>query len=340
MRTALRLFAGLVGFLITAILGLALVVYVQYRRDDHPITIPAPRGPHPVGRILADWNDAARHRELMVFLWYPAPDSALGPHPEYIPGKWGELALRQMLPIPSRRLRAIRVNAIDNAPVAGDALPILVMLPGMGRIPADYTTLAEDLASHGYVVAGVTPTGSSRPVVFSDGRVDWGSEDVPVDPAQAQQLVDTWAGDASFALGRLERDGRFASHLDLARTGIFGHSFGGNVAAHVLSGDTRFSRGVNMDGSFFGDPIKLDKPFLILESNDSETLIDRTICDRDPAGCEVRTFPKALHMDFSDSAILPSRFPFPKSMLLLGDVDGQQFLYDISDDLRTFFARM
>jgi len=288
-----------------------------------------------------DWQDPTRHRELMVFLWYPARDAAAGQRSEYIPGKWGELAAEGMFPIPAKRLREIRSSAIENAPWNDSAVPVLVMLPGMGRIPAHYTTLAEDLASYGYLVAGVAPTGSSRPVVFPDGRTVEGSEEELSNPAKAQQLIETWTADASFTLDELRRDQRFASHLDAARIGIFGHSFGGNVAARVPHSDPRFLRAVNLDGAFFGEPPeRFDKPLLILESAEGSTTIDRGICNRGPAPCEVRTFPKAQHMNFSDSSILPSRFPLPKSMMLLGDVDGPQFLREVSDSLRGFFAQM
>jgi predicted dienelactone hydrolase len=150
-----------------------------------------------------------------------------------------------------------------------------------------------------------------------------------------------WAADASFALDELRRDQRFSSHLDATRIGIFGHSFGGDVAARAPHSDQRFLRAANLDGAFWGDsPEKFDKPLLILESAEGSGTIDRSICDRDRAKCEVRTFPKAQHMNFSDASVLPSRFPLPKSMMLLGDVDGPQFLREVSDSLRGFFDQM
>jgi hypothetical protein len=45
-------------------------------------------------------------------------------------------------------------------------------------------------------------------------------------------------------------------------------------------------------------------------------------------------------MNFSDSSMLPSRFPLPKSVALLGDVDGAEFLREVSDQLRNFFGEM
>jgi dienelactone hydrolase len=265
-----------------------------------------------------------------------------GRHCEYIPGKWGELEAQRMLPIPARRYQEIHASAIESAPLASGVMPVLVLLPGMGRIPAHYTTLAEDLASYGYVIVGVTPTGSSRPVVFSDGRVVEGSEfDPDVESrAQAQQLIETWAADASFSLDQLCREPHFAARLHLNRTGIFGHSFGGDVAAHALRLDSKFSRAASLDGGppFFGDSItRLDRPLLILEGGPE---IHRTACDFDRTNCTIRSYADARHMNFSDAGILPSRLPFPKSLMMLGDVDGAQFLRDVSDRLRDFFSQM
>jgi hypothetical protein len=214
LRKTSRFLAAAVGIVVVAVLAFVLSMGFQYRRNDRAIALPVPRGPYPVGRTLVDWNDNRRNRELMVFIWYPAPVGVSGRRSEYIPGIWGELEARNMNPIPANRLREIEVSAIKDAPVASGAMPVLVMLPGMGRIPAQYTTLAEDLASYGYLVVGVTPTGSSDVVVFPDGHIVWGSEEAKVatldDRPKAQELVATWAGDASFALDQLARDPRSA----------------------------------------------------------------------------------------------------------------------------------
>lgn len=345
LRKLLRLLAAAAGLGIAAVLAVVFSYYVQYRRNDHPIVFPAPRGPHPVGRVLMDWTDARRHRELMVFLWYPAEERASGARAEYIPGKWGALEAT-VDPIPAKRYREIQVSAIENAPLGSGRMPVLVMLPGMGRIPAHYTILAEDLASYGYLIAGVTPTGNSRPVVFSDGRVDEGIDDAEQlglsDRVKAQGLIDTWAADASFALDQVAHDSRFAERVQLDKTGIFGHSFGGEVAAHIAGQarrfDARFLRAAGLDGgpSTFGDPVThLDKPLLILAGG-----TDGTVCDFDRANCSLRLYPQARHMNFSDAGVLPSRFPFPKFLLMLGDVDGTQFLHEVADRLRAFFDQM
>jgi hypothetical protein len=100
----------------------------------------------------------------------------------------------------------------------------------------------------------------------------------------------------------------------------------------------RFLRAANLDGGppFFGDPVAdLGRPLLILQGS-----ADRTACDFDRVHCTLMTYPEAQHMNFSDAGVLPSRFPFPKLMLMLGDVDGAHFLYEVADRLRAFFDEM
>ena len=169
---------------------------------------------------------------------------------------------------------------------AGDGaaiMPALVLLPGMGRSPADYTTIAQDLASYGYLIAGVTPSRMMDARNLSD-------------PALAHELLSIWSADASFALDQLLLDRRF--RIDAARVGIFGHSFGGNVALHELITDQRFARAANLDGSLYGGPIDaVRKPMLILcaDGIDPEW---QPFCKSGRAECA--DFPKARHMDFAD----------------------------------------
>jgi hypothetical protein len=68
------------------------------------------------------------------------------------------------------RLDRLRTSTFDNAPVAEGRFPLVVLEPGLGLAAAQFTTLAQELASHGYVVAGVTPTYSANVTVLG-GRV-------------------------------------------------------------------------------------------------------------------------------------------------------------------------
>jgi dienelactone hydrolase len=334
---------------IAAVLG---VVGVQYYRNDRPILLPKPRGPYPVGRVLFDWTDDGRHRELMIFVWYPAPLGTVGRTAEYLPDRWGELAFKRTFPIPARRIRETRVSAIEHAPFLAGRHPVLILSPAMGSIPADYSSLAEDLASFGYIVAGVTPTGSARVVVFSNGRIVYGEDSLDLEhPEFAQPLVERWVGDFSYVLDRLASEPMFSQRIDWMRAGVIGHSFGGAAVMHALRTEERFKRGANLDGAPQGVPIAgLTKPLVIVNGEplppSQKALNDRIlsemkrICDSDSAGCRFEDFPEAGHMNFSDVAVLPSRFPIPRSHFGLTSIDGPAFLRKISDLLRVFFDEM
>lgn len=354
MRTG-RLSQALAAVIALGVFGAAVflaVIAVQYSRNDRPIVLPNPRGSYAVGRTVADWTDARRSRELMVFIWYPAPAGARGDHAAYIPGKWGTLAAEGYVVIPARRMETIAVGAIDGAPVAPGSHPILVLLPAMGRAPAHYTTLAEDLASHGYVVAGVAPTGSTRNVVFPSGRLVEGEHDPDASNAEFdRQVVQTWIDDAGFTVDQILATRPFADVADRARIGILGHSFGGAVAMQILNEDSRFKAAANLDGSPWRDPVRsLDRPLLILLGgqppavlgpfvpDDAEKL--RAICKADRAGCEIQHYEQAGYADFSDDAVLPSQFPFPERVLGRGRVNGEKFQRQVADRLLAFFGRM
>jgi pimeloyl-ACP methyl ester carboxylesterase len=180
-------------------------------------------------------------------------------------------------------------------------------------------------------------------VVFSDGRQVAGREFDPGEagPIESQKAIDIWAGDAAFVLDQLAVDPRFKAHIDPKRVGILGHSFGGCVSAHLLARDARFLRAAVLDSEFFGQPIgKLNRPLLILESGPRIEPEWETLCASNGAKCTTRLFPHAGHMDFSDAALLPSRFPLPRSLLMLGDVDGLQFQREVSDRIKEFFDQM
>ena len=92
------------------------------------------------------------------------------------------------------------------------AYPVLVMQPGMGPMAPDYTVLAENLASHGYVVVGINQTYTSNLVVFPDGRVALRRPAEPSPtvtarppPADGDRIMGVWKQDARFVLDQLDQ---------------------------------------------------------------------------------------------------------------------------------------
>ena len=110
--------------------------------------------------------------------------------------------------------------------------PILVFEPGAGVNAAFYSTFTEDLASHGYVVFGIEPTGwvSTR---FPDGHTTPFSNKRSDDPAWfLGTAFPLWAADLRFTVDQIagwnnDPKSLFFHRLDLTKIGAFGHSFGG-----------------------------------------------------------------------------------------------------------------
>jgi len=120
------------------------------------------------------WAAGVNARELMVSLWYPAVPSD-GPRARYMTPAESRLQLtgRGITGVPPDALSMVRTNAVSDATPAGrqGSLPLVVLSPGFTNPRNTLTGLAEDLASHDYVVAGIDHTYESLATAFPDGRV-------------------------------------------------------------------------------------------------------------------------------------------------------------------------
>src|SRR5262249_28452942 len=85
--------------------GVFLVVLaaVRVEAQSQPALLPSPTGQYNVGRTALQWTDSSRsdptspdgHRQLVVWLWYPATKGQK--FAEWQPGKWGELFWARLL---------------------------------------------------------------------------------------------------------------------------------------------------------------------------------------------------------------------------------------------------
>jgi len=241
-----------------------------------------------VGRVTVHWTDRSRveplapdrsPRELVVDVWYPA-DSAAGPAAEYLDPSAFEQPfsaerLKRYLRTAYDAIRGglVRTHGVRGAPFARSAKrsPVLIFSHGGGEARETYTAQLEDLASHGYVVAAITHTYEAVLAVFPDGRhVVSSSKRWPArtssQPREANpDRLRWWADDIRFVLNELGRENRigssrlpFAGRLDLARVGAFGHSAGGQAAAHACQIDRRLRACLNQDGFTSMAPFYLD----------------------------------------------------------------------------------
>lgn len=257
----------------------ALAALLSARADEpapaasHPESLPAPTGPHKIGRASFHCQDAQRSeletsapddvRELMVHLFYPADPSATGELAVYVPDVddmrevWNDEQRARIKRMPTRCIE-------DAMPLQGNSLlPVAIFAPGGGMKALTYHALLEDLASHGWVVAAIDPPYNARAVRFPDGRVLGGlrpdqrgwTEPKNSDEFERNYIarIGHWARDVSFVidqLNALNQTGRFAQRFDLERgVGVLGHSRGGHAAGAARLVDDRVRGGVNLDGT-------------------------------------------------------------------------------------------
>ena len=79
-----------------------------------------------------------------------------------------QLTSRDVTGVPPDALSTVRTNAVSDAAPARDegSLPLVVLSPGFTNPRSTLTGLAEDLASHYYVVAGIDHTYESFATAF------------------------------------------------------------------------------------------------------------------------------------------------------------------------------
>ena len=317
--------------------AIAVCVTVLWVEHNSDLTLPQPTGPFAVGRTIYDWIDDSSmdalapapgtKRELLVWIWYPAKPGA--PVDDYMPA---QLRAADRIPAIFRLLTRdpakVHCHSLRDAAIADEqpSYPVLILRGGGSSPVVNYSTLAEDAASHGYFVLGLDAPYRTRVVAFPDGRVITRRPETnpelysgPELTRLANRLQNAWTGDVSFVLDRLAQlhEPRFLGRLDLSRVGVFGHSFGGATAAQFCSVDSRCKAGIDIDGALFGSVIQvgLNKPFMFLLSEHGDFSSDaevrqieadiETVYNRLPADSRIRVIIRdASHFTFSDDGAL------------------------------------
>jgi predicted dienelactone hydrolase len=264
------------GIAVLTALALALSAAPVSAAEDPALRLPAPTGKNPVGTTSLYLKDTSRpdpwvpsvpYRELMVSLFYPTASSH-GPEARYMTPAESELLLADggLTDLPPDLLSTVRTGAVRDARPVGRAhsLPLVVLSPGHTKPRATLTSMAVDLASHGYVVAVVDHTYENVGQSFPDGRV------TTCVTCEMEKDESVWitlnrgrATDVSFVLDELLRTW---PQIDPSRIAMGGHSAGGASSIPALLTDPRIKAGFDIDGSTYdvipegGQP----KPFLFL----------------------------------------------------------------------------
>jgi len=377
---ARRIFKGVAILAILAVLGVAILFASLWLEHRTEVTLPTPTGSFAVGRAVYDWVDdktldttapvPGTRRELLVWIWYPSAAGQPAVIDDYLPAPLRAAVLRSRPPLINkfltRDLSKVHGHSMRNSDLSPQqrSYPVVIMRAGASAGVTNYSTLAEDLASHGYVVVGFDAPYRTGLVVFPNGRVIKATpENDPElclrqeEARCANRLLAAWTADIAFVLDRLEQlntsdvSHKFSGRLDMTRVGVFGHSFGGAAAALFCHEDSRCKAGIDIDGAPHGSVIQagIDRPFMFLLSDHSgesdpesrQIMANiQSIYDRLPADERLRVVIRgANHFTFSDDGALL------KSHLLRGvlhafgklGVDGRRQLSVTAYCLHTFF---
>lgn len=277
-------------FIVIGLIATACFLYVFPVFD-----LPAPVGELKVGTQVFHFVDPSREetfgktatgkRELMVQVWYPA-QAGTGKYAPFIPDTriLRYMAANYGLPgFTFQHLKYISSHAYSGAEVssAQTSYPLILGNPGFGSSRFLHTSQAENLASHGYIVAVIDHTYNTFATEFPDGRITTSTtndlfspdHDYRTEIGNRDKLGKVLTVDVSFALDQFEliQSGHIPSQLkgriDLGHVGVFGHSIGG-ATAYDAAYDPRIAVGIDIDGGLYRlrDREGLRKPFLFMNS--------------------------------------------------------------------------
>ena len=353
------------------ILLLPAVASVALAQSPGPGTntiLPALSGRFTVGRMSFDWTDESRidslapqpgtKRELTVWVWYPASVTNTSTPSEYIPAQWRAAMAKRQSPEASKMWRdpsLVRCHSFDSVQVAPvpSTFPIVIMKPGIGALALDYTTICEDLASHGYIVVASDSPYNTFLVVHKDGRVVPANGAASPRGTNSMRVAEIWNSDNRFLLDRLadlnkhDPDKMFQGRLDMTKVGVMGHSFGGATAAESCNRDPRCKAGVDLDGQLYGEIINtgIKRPFMFLLADHSGTLSgeDQRIAaqikanyDHSATGREYVSLRDSGHFNFSDKCLLLTG-PVPRQSNTIGKIDARRGLSAAAACVSVFF---
>jgi predicted dienelactone hydrolase len=292
-----RIVTALAALVMLIILAIGTLLGSLWVERGTEIALPVPTGPFAVGRTTYDWRDEAvtdalaptpgTKREVVVWIWYPVTKGQSHPITEdYLPPEWRtavESTRGGAIRILTRDPAKVRTHSIRNADVSPQepSYPVVILRGGASAQVTNYSTLAEDLASYGYVVVGIDAPYRTTVVVLQDGRVIQRTPENNPELVSGQDLIhratrllSAWTSDMRFVLDKLEQlntsdpSGKFTGRLDMTRAGVFGHSFGGAQAAQFCSEDSRCKAAIDIDGAPLGSVVTsgLNRPLMFLFS--------------------------------------------------------------------------
>ncbi|HUE97818.1 MAG TPA: hypothetical protein VMN99_01110 [Anaerolineales bacterium] len=336
-------------------------------------SIPTPNGPYQVGTRIYELTDSTRQelysskdeaRRFQIQVWYPSEISSSDERAPWI--SHADIyapAIATYINMPSfflDHLALVEMPAYKESNVAptNEGYPVILFSHGWNGFNAQNTGQAIELASHGYVVAGIQHTYGAVITMFNDGSIAYnnpsalpgGAPDEEYEAA-AQKLVDQWAGDLAYALDFLQEqtndpESPFYESLDLSRAGVYGHSTGGGAAIQFCGTDARCKALLGMDP--FMRPVSAEvlkegvtqPAFFMFSQHWADDVDSRNnklfhgFILNLPQYFGVISIDGTAHYDFSD---LPLLSPLAPRLGLKGPINGNRVTTIINDYLVSFF---
>ena len=303
------------------------------------LEIPQLTGRYTVGRQEVLWTDPLRpesrtgdpedHRQTGLVVWYPA-EPGTGVPASYLPDlesiQAGLVESGELGSLEVAGLRWIRTHSFEDATVSPslERYPLLILTPGNATNVEFYGSLAEDLASHGYVVVGLNHPYQVAAMSLTDGTVavydaaDGGA-------ASVASKIDERVADVGFVLDRLgqeiARGGFLDGRVDLSRIGVLGHSNGGLTAAETCRSFVQVMACMNMDGQAASGPFgtsreasPVGRPFIYLTKETEIHPVITATFEESGTGTFRVVVPAASHQEFADGPLFrPGVWPLGRN---------------------------
>ncbi|MDC6170750.1 alpha/beta hydrolase family protein [Paucibacter sp. XJ19-41] len=304
------------------------------------MALPEPTGKHCVGkmrlRLAAGAATPEQAQPLPLTLWHPVRPQVQAKRAGYLDPKLPLqliASLERPWRVPLEGALRIKTRALaDVPPDLAQSWPVILFSPGYGFNVDLYSSLLEELASHGFVVVGIDHPLVSMAVATDDGSVIPAAERPSSEAEQLSLfgwLHEGMVGNQARVLDWLEsaNTSHFGGRLSLQKIAALGHSIGGSAALQGGRQDPRIKTSAIMDGRVWGETRQpWPHPVLVLLSGDPADPSLNEVATLNPAHKSVDLLLGAGHNDFSDFRRLIQASPMSASaqelaQMSLGTVD-------------------